>query len=111
MLHPCLEEPSADDIASISGCEHTFCAECIIRWAGTRNVCPLCRTLFASIESADGALQQVSLAGVLLLIIISSLQDYSAAKKSNLMMATESNLSAKHFGGPSMNMKRIGQSL
>ncbi len=56
----CLEQLTADDIASISDCEHTFCAECIIRWADTRNACPLCRTRFTSIESADGALQQVS---------------------------------------------------
>lgn len=56
----CLQQLIADDIASISGCEHTFCTECITRWADTRNVCPICRTRFTSIESADGALQQVS---------------------------------------------------
>ncbi len=55
----CLEEPSADDVATIDGCEHKFCLGCITEWSETRNICPLCRTRFTTIESAGGILQQV----------------------------------------------------
>eukprot|EP00985_Skeletonema_marinoi_P013703 scaffold6847_cov192-Skeletonema_marinoi.AAC.4 len=55
----CLEEPSADDVATIDGCEHKFCVDCVTQWSETNNVCPLCRTRFTSIESAGGVLQQV----------------------------------------------------
>jgi hypothetical protein len=55
----CLEEPSDDDIATINGCEHKFCVDCITRWSDANNVCPLCRTRFTSIESAGGVLHQV----------------------------------------------------
>ena len=50
----CLEEPSADDVATIDGCEHKFCVDCVTQWSETNNVCPLCRTRFTSIESAGG---------------------------------------------------------
>ena len=55
----CLEEPGADDVATIDGCEHQFCLECITEWSETNNVCPLCRTRFTAYESAGGVLQQV----------------------------------------------------
>ncbi len=55
----CLEEPSANNVTTIDGCEHKFCIECIIEWSETNNVCPLCRTRFTAYESAGGILQQV----------------------------------------------------
>ncbi|KAL7495575.1 hypothetical protein ACHAWT_003966 [Skeletonema menzelii] len=55
----CLEEPIADDIATIDGCEHQFCLNCITQWSETNNVCPLCRIRFTSIESTGGVLQRV----------------------------------------------------
>ncbi len=55
----CLEESSADDVATIDGCDHKFCLGCITEWSETRNICPLCRSRFTTIESAGGVLQQV----------------------------------------------------
>ena len=55
----CLEGSSADDVATINGCEHKFCLDCISQWSEAKNVCPLCRTRFTSIESAGGVLLQV----------------------------------------------------
>jgi len=55
----CLEEPSADDIATINGCEHRFCLNCIAQWSNANHLCPLCRTRFTSIESAGGVLLHV----------------------------------------------------
>lgn len=46
----CLEHPSrCDDVATISGCNHRFCFECIDTWAGTENKCPLCKERFRTI--------------------------------------------------------------
>ena len=45
----CLEKPSQESIASIDGCEHQFCFECIAQWAEHENSCPLCKNRFAKI--------------------------------------------------------------
>ena len=54
----CFEEPRANNIATLNGCNHEFCLDCVTEWAETNNVCPLCRAPFQSIES-NGVLQQV----------------------------------------------------
>lgn len=48
----CLECPIiTKDIATISGCSHQFCFDCIDRWAKVKNTCPLCKVTFESINS------------------------------------------------------------
>jgi len=55
----CFECPRADNVATIGGCDHTFCLNCITTWSERNNVCPLCRVRFTSIESTGGVLHQV----------------------------------------------------
>lgn len=55
----CYECPSADNVATIGGCAHRFCLDCITTWSERNNVCPLCRVRFTSIESTGGVLHQV----------------------------------------------------
>lgn len=38
------------DVASISGCMHKFCFDCIDKWAETENKCPLCKADFRTID-------------------------------------------------------------
>ena len=45
----CLEKPSQESLASIDGCDHHFCFECIAQWAEHENSCPLCKNRFAKI--------------------------------------------------------------
>jgi hypothetical protein len=47
----CLDAPtSMTDVASISGCTHKFCFDCIDKWANTENRCPLCKSDFRTID-------------------------------------------------------------
>ena len=47
----CLDAPpSITDVASISGCTHTFCFDCIDKWADTENRCPCCKARFRTID-------------------------------------------------------------
>lgn len=47
----CLDDsPSMTDIASISGCTHRFCFDCIEKWAETENSCPCCTARFRTID-------------------------------------------------------------
>lgn len=47
----CLDCPSSgSEVASISGCTHRFCFDCIGRWADTENKCPLCKERFRTID-------------------------------------------------------------
>ena len=46
----CLEPPTPQDLASISGCSHPFCFGCIERWSDRENTCPLCKARFYKIE-------------------------------------------------------------
>ncbi len=55
----CYERPSAENVATIGGCDHKFCLDCITTWSERNNVCPLCRVRFTSIESTGGVLHQV----------------------------------------------------
>lgn len=54
----CLEDIVTADIATIDGCDHVFCLDCLTQWSETNNICPLCRTRFNTIESS-GVLQRV----------------------------------------------------
>ena len=49
----CLDAPeSMSEVASISGCTHRFCFDCIDRWAETENKCPCCKARFRTIDRA-----------------------------------------------------------
>jgi hypothetical protein len=45
------------DIATLSGCDHTFCFACIQQWSKTENTCPLCKKRFDSITSDTASLK------------------------------------------------------
>lgn len=55
----CFEFPSTENVATIGGCDHKFCIDCITTWSERNNVCPLCRVRFISIESTGGVFHQV----------------------------------------------------
>lgn len=40
------------DVASIA-CMHTFCFNCILNWSKVTNLCPVCKTEFKQIKSAE----------------------------------------------------------
>ena len=42
-------EPSKEEEATISGCDHTFCFSCIGKWSERENKCPLCKVRFNKI--------------------------------------------------------------
>lgn len=46
----CLDIPLKTDMASINGCSHTFCFQCIEKWADRENTCPLCKLRFTKID-------------------------------------------------------------
>ena len=47
----CLDRPSKmSDVASISGCTHRFCWDCIGKWAETENRCPCCKARYYTID-------------------------------------------------------------
>eukprot|EP01080_Neovahlkampfia_damariscottae_P000991 gene991-9897_t len=45
----CMEK--INELATINGCEHQFCFDCIKQWSTKSNTCPLCRKRFTKIES------------------------------------------------------------
>ncbi|KAL7478397.1 hypothetical protein ACHAW6_004162 [Cyclotella cf. meneghiniana] len=49
----CLEIPTPEDLASISGCSHPFCFGCIEKWAERENTCPLCKARFLNIQRVN----------------------------------------------------------
>lgn len=51
----CMDEPKPSDLASINGCEHLFCFECIEKWAERENSCPLCKVRFTKIDRVNKA--------------------------------------------------------
>lgn len=51
----CMEEPKPADLASINGCEHYFCFDCIEKWAERENSCPLCKVRFTKIDRVHKA--------------------------------------------------------
>mmetsp|Transcript_33207 Transcript_33207/g.69883 ORF Transcript_33207/g.69883 Transcript_33207/m.69883 type:complete len:553 (-) Transcript_33207:331-1989(-) len=49
----CLDAPpSMTEVATISGCTHQFCFDCIDKWAETENKCPCCKSRFRTIDRA-----------------------------------------------------------
>lgn len=47
----CLDAPSSmTEVASIDGCIHRFCFDCIDKWARTENKCPCCKARFRTID-------------------------------------------------------------
>eukprot|EP00986_Skeletonema_menzelii_P018913 scaffold26769_cov187-Skeletonema_menzelii.AAC.2 len=47
----CLDKPDTlVDLATISGCSHKFCFDCIDKWAETENKCPCCKQRFNRID-------------------------------------------------------------
>ena len=40
-----------NDPAKLDGCQHTYCEDCIKRWAERENSCPTCRGTFHSITT------------------------------------------------------------
>ena len=55
----CFECPdSLGNVATINGCSHQFCVDCISRWARIKSVCPLCKKVFETISS-DGIEREV----------------------------------------------------
>eukprot|EP00271_Cylindrocystis_brebissonii_P015788 TRINITY_DN38801_c0_g1_i1.p1 TRINITY_DN38801_c0_g1~~TRINITY_DN38801_c0_g1_i1.p1 ORF type:complete len:294 (+),score=38.82 TRINITY_DN38801_c0_g1_i1:352-1233(+) len=46
----CMDSIKLEDFAQVKGCDHTYCATCILRWAGTFKKdpwCPQCRVPFS----------------------------------------------------------------
>ena len=50
-----MDEPKPADLASINGCDHLFCFECIEQWAERENSCPLCKCRFTKIDRVHKA--------------------------------------------------------
>ena len=46
----CYDETEGETPATIDGCQHKFCFQCIDKWSETKRECPLCRKPFTSIE-------------------------------------------------------------
>jgi len=49
----CMSEPKPIDLASINGCTHLFCFDCIEKWGDRENTCPLCKIRFTKIERVN----------------------------------------------------------
>jgi len=45
----CTNEITLQTKACVKTCKHTYCYECISKWASTKRVCPLCNTGFIEI--------------------------------------------------------------
>ena len=46
----CMSKPGHRELASIDGCNHQYCFNCIAKWAETENTCPLCKKRFSQIN-------------------------------------------------------------
>lgn len=47
----CLDSPDCmSEVASINGCTHRFCFDCVDKWAETENTCPCCKARFQTID-------------------------------------------------------------
>jgi len=49
----CLTTPCPCDKASVNGCDHVFCFECIEKWSERENTCPLCKQRFTKIDRVN----------------------------------------------------------
>lgn len=50
----CMGVPKSSELASIDGCSHTFCFECIQEWSDRENSCPNCKVRFGRIIPHHG---------------------------------------------------------
>ena len=48
----CLDCTDSSNVATVSGCGHTFCFGCIDSWANQKNDCPLCKEKISLVTSA-----------------------------------------------------------
>lgn len=46
----CMCDPDEGERATIDGCEHEFCFDCIEKWGERENTCPLCKNRFSRIN-------------------------------------------------------------
>ena len=47
----CLDAPDCmTEVATINGCTHRFCFDCVDKWAETENRCPCCKARFQTID-------------------------------------------------------------
>ena len=51
----CMSEPERRELASVNGCDHHFCFDCIAKWAERENTCPLCKYRFTKITRVHKA--------------------------------------------------------
>lgn len=49
----CFELPTVRGI--MSGCDHTFCFECILKWSKETNKCPVCKRRFISLTKCSSS--------------------------------------------------------
>lgn len=49
----CISEVTDEEPATINGCDHEFCFDCIKQWSSTENSCPLCKARFTEIHQGD----------------------------------------------------------
>lgn len=59
----CLGEMSTKDQASLDGCSHSFCFDCIKRWGNIRNSCPMCKRQFRKIVHNGTEMLNISYTG------------------------------------------------
>ena len=48
----CLDCTDSSNVATVSGCGHTFCFSCIDSWANQKNDCPLCKEKISLVTSS-----------------------------------------------------------
>eukprot|EP00545_Synedropsis_sp_CCMP1620_P004939 CAMPEP_0119004258 /NCGR_PEP_ID=MMETSP1176-20130426/1042_1 /TAXON_ID=265551 /ORGANISM="Synedropsis recta cf, Strain CCMP1620" /LENGTH=460 /DNA_ID=CAMNT_0006955943 /DNA_START=661 /DNA_END=2043 /DNA_ORIENTATION=+ len=46
----CMCDPDDGELATIDGCDHEFCFNCIEKWSERENTCPLCKVRFQRIN-------------------------------------------------------------
>eukprot|EP00547_Thalassionema_nitzschioides_P004175 CAMPEP_0194215878 /NCGR_PEP_ID=MMETSP0156-20130528/17972_1 /TAXON_ID=33649 /ORGANISM="Thalassionema nitzschioides, Strain L26-B" /LENGTH=415 /DNA_ID=CAMNT_0038944511 /DNA_START=113 /DNA_END=1360 /DNA_ORIENTATION=- len=46
----CMSHPDVTEVATIDGCDHKFCFNCIEKWSDRENTCPLCKNRFNRIN-------------------------------------------------------------
>jgi len=49
----CLTPPLPVDLASVNGCDHVYCFDCIEKWGERENSCPLCKQRFTKIDRVN----------------------------------------------------------
>lgn len=49
----CMSDPEPGEVATIDGCDHNFCFNCIEKWSERENTCPLCKSRFKKINRVN----------------------------------------------------------